>query len=294
MSTSTILSDNGVSSGTTGLKTAGGDDGTLVLQTTTSGGTATTAVTINTTQVVTLANALPAGSGGTGANTLTAENVVIGNGTSAVKFVAPGTNGNVLTSNGTAWLSQAAGSSGVSAGAMTVFTSPGTWTKPASVKFIKVTVVGGGGAYTSPGSGTTGNTSSFGAFVSCTGGSGGGPTPAPTATSPKAGGTSTGADWNLPGSPGGTTGYVGYGGGSLFTIAPGYQGAALYGGGGNGSTGGGCTPGVSGAGGGATGIKYIAAPAIPGPVAVTVGAAIASSPSSSGGGQGVVIVEEYS
>lgn len=52
MPTSTILSDNGVSSGTNGLKTAGGDDGTLILQTTTAGGTATTAMTINTTQQV--------------------------------------------------------------------------------------------------------------------------------------------------------------------------------------------------------------------------------------------------
>jgi hypothetical protein len=55
MPTSTIISDNGVLSGTTGLKTAGGDDGTLVLQTTTAGGTATTAVTINTSQAVTFA-----------------------------------------------------------------------------------------------------------------------------------------------------------------------------------------------------------------------------------------------
>ena len=48
---------------------------------------------------------LSAGVGGTGANTLTSENVIIGNGTSAVKFVAPGTSGNVLTSNGSAWVS---------------------------------------------------------------------------------------------------------------------------------------------------------------------------------------------
>ena len=50
MTTSTILSDNGVSSGTSGIKTSGGNDGTLQLQTTTSGGTATTAVTIDTSQ----------------------------------------------------------------------------------------------------------------------------------------------------------------------------------------------------------------------------------------------------
>jgi hypothetical protein len=43
--------------------------------------------------------------GGTGATTLTANNVILGNGTSAPLFVAPGTNGNVLTSNGTTWAS---------------------------------------------------------------------------------------------------------------------------------------------------------------------------------------------
>jgi hypothetical protein len=45
--------------------------------------------------------------GGTGAASLTANNVVLGNGTSAVQVVAPGTNGNVLTSNGTTWQSTA-------------------------------------------------------------------------------------------------------------------------------------------------------------------------------------------
>lgn len=56
---------------------------------------------------VTLASALPVASGGTGAATLTANNVLLGNGTSAVQVVAPGTNGNVLTSNGTTWASTA-------------------------------------------------------------------------------------------------------------------------------------------------------------------------------------------
>jgi hypothetical protein len=49
--------------------------------------------------------------GGTGASTLTSNNVVLGNGTSAVAFVAPGSNGNLLTSNGTTWTSAAAPSS---------------------------------------------------------------------------------------------------------------------------------------------------------------------------------------
>jgi hypothetical protein len=43
--------------------------------------------------------------GGTGLSTLTLNNVMLGNGTSAVQFVAPGSNGNVLTSNGTTWTS---------------------------------------------------------------------------------------------------------------------------------------------------------------------------------------------
>jgi len=55
---------------------------------------------------------LPVANGGTGAATLDANNVILGNGTSAVQFVAPGTNGNVLTSNGTTWTSAAAGGGG--------------------------------------------------------------------------------------------------------------------------------------------------------------------------------------
>jgi hypothetical protein len=47
--------------------------------------------------------------GGTGATTLTANNVILGNGTSAVQVVAPGTSGNVLRSNGTTWTSASAG-----------------------------------------------------------------------------------------------------------------------------------------------------------------------------------------
>jgi hypothetical protein len=48
---------------------------------------------------------LPVANGGTGIATLTANNVLLGNGTSAPLFVAPGTVGNVLTSTGTTWAS---------------------------------------------------------------------------------------------------------------------------------------------------------------------------------------------
>ena len=51
---------------------------------------------------------LPVANGGTGAATLTANNVLLGNGTSALQAVAPGATGNVLTSNGTTWTSAAA------------------------------------------------------------------------------------------------------------------------------------------------------------------------------------------
>lgn len=50
MASTTILSDNGASSGSAGLKSTAGNDGVLILQTTTSGGTATNAVYVDTSQ----------------------------------------------------------------------------------------------------------------------------------------------------------------------------------------------------------------------------------------------------
>jgi hypothetical protein len=55
---------------------------------------------------------LPVSNGGTGIGALTNNNVILGNGSSAVKFVAPGTAGNVLVSDGTTWTSNTAPSSG--------------------------------------------------------------------------------------------------------------------------------------------------------------------------------------
>jgi hypothetical protein len=122
-----------------GINATGGNVAELELQV---GGT--TAITVNSAGYWVLANALPVASGGTGSNTgafsganitslnassvssgtlavanggtgsntLTANNVILGNGTSAVQFVAPGTSSNVLTSNGSAWVSQAAAGGG--------------------------------------------------------------------------------------------------------------------------------------------------------------------------------------
>jgi hypothetical protein len=202
------------------------------------------------------AGTLAVGRGGTGATTLNSEAVIIGNTTGAVKFVAPGTSGNVLTSNGSAWLSQAIAAGGDYV--MQVYTGPATWTKPASVKAVKVTVIGAGGnggsGATAPGpaggqnrAGANGGggggaieyldapaipgpvtvtvgsapskTSSFGPFLSATGGTNGGNASAPSDNStPVAGGEGSGGQINVPGGRGIDSGDqpYGIGGGSAF------------------------------------------------------------------------------
>ena len=99
--TSGTVTSVDVSGGTTGLTTSGGP--------VTGSGT------------ITLAGTLTVANGGTGATTLTANNVILGNGTSAPLFVAPGSSGNVLTSNGTTWQSTAPAPSGVSKGQAIAF-----------------------------------------------------------------------------------------------------------------------------------------------------------------------------
>lgn len=75
---------------------------------------------------------LPVANGGTGSTSLTANNVLLGNGTSALQVVAPGTNGNVLTSDGTTWVSSAPAGSSFPAGTRMLFaqtSAPTGWTK---------------------------------------------------------------------------------------------------------------------------------------------------------------------
>jgi hypothetical protein len=74
-------------------------------------GTAATVASTNLASSV--SGTLAVANGGTGATTLTANNVLLGNGTSALQVVAPGASGNVLTSNGTTWSSAAPAASGV-------------------------------------------------------------------------------------------------------------------------------------------------------------------------------------
>jgi hypothetical protein len=101
---SSLNADNGVSSGSAGLKSTADSSGVLELQT-----NGTAAISISTSQIVSLTNALAASSGGTG-------------------LTSPGTNGNILTSNGTAWVSSAPAGGGVTSlngatGAITTTTS---------------------------------------------------------------------------------------------------------------------------------------------------------------------------
>jgi len=97
---------------TTGTNTTQVATTAFVTATTSALGTMSTqnanAVAITGGTISGLSSALPVASGGTGAATLTANNVLLGNGTSALQAVAPSTSGNVLTSNGTTWTSAAA------------------------------------------------------------------------------------------------------------------------------------------------------------------------------------------
>jgi hypothetical protein len=209
-----------------------------------------------------LVNAIPVANGGTGTNTLTANNVLLGNGTSAIQVVAPGTSGNILKSNGTTWQSVAVPFGFTN---LTAFTSSGTWTVPAGVTKCKVTVIGGGGAvdnYFAGGSGggtaikivsgltpggtvaitigaggtyigNSGGTSSFGSYCSASGGQGG----QTTAGFPSIPGIGSNGDLNFRGYGGGSFDLVNtfgqyFGGGSFFGSnygagGPNYIGSSL-------------------------------------------------------------------
>ena len=205
-------------------------------------GTGLTPNTATTGNVV-LGGTLATTNGGTGVVSPTAGSVLVGNGASAVSLVAASTSGNVLTSNGTTWTSTARPAI---VPRVQIFTASGTFTVPANVTAIKVTVTAGGntGIYGNGGGGTSlkwisglvpaatiavtvgaaSGSSSFAAYCSATPGS-------------LVGGTGVGGDINLVG---GTSTAIGFScgkcsgggivdGGSFLGGA-----AALYGGGGRG------------------------------------------------------------
>ena len=172
-----------------------------------------------------------------------------------------------------------------------VYTSPATWTKPEGLKAVKVTVVGAGGgsaAYDTPGqSATPGGTTSFGAFLSATGGAGAASN-GPTVDG--SGGAGSGGQLNVTGSPGSFSGQSGFAFGR--GVSAGNNGE-IYGGGASSSWPNG---GLARAGGGGASIEYLTAPGLPGPVAVTVGSGGTGSGqggTARTGAVGLVIVEEF-
>ena len=68
------------------------------------------------TSITGLTTPLSVSQGGVGANTLTVNNVLLGNGTSALQTVAPSTAGKILVSNGTTWTSNTIAGSGIKLG----------------------------------------------------------------------------------------------------------------------------------------------------------------------------------
>lgn len=211
-----------------------------------------------------LTTPLSVAQGGTGRATLTLNNVLLGNGTTAVQQIAPGTSGNILTSNGTTWSSAAPPAGGFRT---RVLTSGTTYTPTSQVKsfyaFVygatgghtKANTTGGGGGggysetyYTSPSgsytysigaagttAGTNGGTTTFGA-ISITGAGG------VTSATGGAGGVGSGGTFNATGGAGGNgaSGCGGGGGGAATRAGNGGTGAAGTGtiAGGGGGTGG--------------------------------------------------------
>jgi len=190
---------------------------------------------------------IPVASGGTGVSSLTSGNVLIGNGTGAVQFVAPGTNGNVLSSNGSAWVSTSLSSSGRLVKAPQILTSgSGTYTVSASTNNIYIELIGGGG-------GSGGGASSPGNYGSNGGGGGGGAYAAKYFTVTPSGGYSYAVGGGGGGGTGGSSSAGGQGssgGSTTFTVG----GTTVTAGGGGGGFGGGAnsTNGAGGVGGTAT------------------------------------------
>lgn len=87
---------------------------------------------------------LPVASGGTGAATLAANNVLLGNGISAVQTVAHGTAGNVLTSVAGTWASAALPASYTGVNCQ-IFDVNNNFIVPAGITSVYVAVIAGGG-----------------------------------------------------------------------------------------------------------------------------------------------------
>jgi hypothetical protein len=182
-----------------------------------------------------LYNQVAVANGGTGLATVATGNILVGAGTAAMTSVPAATTGNVLTANGTAWVSQSA-SGGTPI--VRIYSAPTAWTKPSTLKAVKVTLVAGGAS----GGG------SYSGAPPTNGGSGGNggvlfgyaqapAIPGPVTATVGVGGVGVGA--NTDGNGGGTSSF-----GAVFSTTGGSAGIRGVAG----------TPGASGANGGTTAI----------------------------------------
>lgn len=165
---SSLNSDNGVVSGSSGLKSSADTSGVLALQ---SNGT--TALSVGTDLNVTLTNPLPVGSGGTGTTSTTFANLTtnvtgtlpianggtnstatataggVGYGTgTAHAYTSAGTSGQVLTSSGSGAPTWSAVSSGVSNNVITVHTFNGYGSTNTAISTFTTVAVSTGTAIT--------------------------------------------------------------------------------------------------------------------------------------------------
>jgi hypothetical protein len=262
---------------------------------------------------------LPLANGGTNKALTAATGGVVYTDADSQEVTAAGTSGQYLKSNG----SSAPAFASFTAPTVQRFTSgSGTYTTPAGVLYIKVTVVGAGGggggsstiASANGGNGGTGGNSTFGSTLLVgNGGAGGGATVGLAGTgggssvsgptqilSVFGGGGAMGSTSNTAAVPA----YGGVGGSSIFggagigaTSGAGAGGMANTGGGGGGASN--AQPQYGGSGGGAGGaaIGFIVSPSSS--YAYAVGAAGSGGTAGTGGavgglgGTGVVIVEEF-
>jgi hypothetical protein len=270
-----------------------------------------------------LYNQAPVANGGTGKSTVTSGALLLGAGTSAMTELTGTTPGTVVAASPAGWVATPAPSIAGGNYIMQDYTSPNVWTKPGSVKAIKVTVVGAGGVGgnatnsgpTSMGLGGSGGgggaaiiyldapaipgspisitagagTNSFGSLASATAGSAGAASGAvPNSTHFFAGGAG-GVGSVSPTIPAPASIVInGNGGGSTISFSTGVKGvnpggSSIFGGGAVGATG---TPGVTtnGNAGGNFGGGGSGAMRNVGPAGTNTGGA---------GGPGIVIVEEF-
>jgi hypothetical protein len=113
-----------------------------------------------------LFNQVPVANGGTGRSSVTSGALLLGAGTSAMTELTGTTAGTVVAASPTGWVSVPAASVAGGNYQMETYTSPAVWTKPSTLKALKVTVLGGGG--------NGGSATASPPTNSCTSGAGGG------------------------------------------------------------------------------------------------------------------------